>query len=151
VSFFPEASQFTLELSRELIDQTFVADENVPQPVQDPPFEFGCADPAVHIAGALLTTCRTVVTVPSTDGHTAATAATFEETREQPFFGLPLVAPSRRKPLLKRVDSIPKGVFNKTKSRNLLRYPLVLGIGASNAFSCFRIFQEFLTVTGMAL
>ena len=34
-----------------------VAEENIPQPVQDTLFEFGCPDPAISIAGALLTTC----------------------------------------------------------------------------------------------
>ena len=33
VPFFPEASQFALELSRELVDEPLVAEENIPQPV----------------------------------------------------------------------------------------------------------------------
>jgi hypothetical protein len=33
VPFFPKTSQFTLELSRELVDELLVAEENIPQPV----------------------------------------------------------------------------------------------------------------------
>ena len=52
-----QASQFALELSRELVDEPLVAEENIPQPIQDTLFEFGCPDPAISIAAALLTTC----------------------------------------------------------------------------------------------
>jgi hypothetical protein len=52
VPFFPKASQFALELSRELVDEPLVAEENIPQPVQDTLFEFGRPDPAISIAGA---------------------------------------------------------------------------------------------------
>jgi hypothetical protein len=33
VPFFPDASQFALELSRELVDELLVPKENIPQPV----------------------------------------------------------------------------------------------------------------------
>jgi hypothetical protein len=76
----------------------------------------------------------------------SSAAATFEQAREQPFPALPLVAPSRRIPLLEDLDLFPEVIFNDAKFRDFLRRPLVLGIGTSDALSCFRIFQKSLAI-----
>jgi hypothetical protein len=38
------------------------------------------------------------------------------------------------------LDPFPEVIFNDAKFRDFLRRPLVLGIRASDALSCFRIF-----------
>jgi hypothetical protein len=107
MTFLPEAVQFPLELSHELIDEHLVAEENIPQSIQYALFQLVGTNPAICITGALLTACRTVVAVTSAKRHTAATASTFEQTREQAFLILPLVAPSRGIALLHVLDLLP--------------------------------------------